>query len=72
MSYRLRDERRFWTAVVNGFVAPPLLFAIMLIVNDQKVMGARTNGRLLNVPADDDDGGDVRRRDRLVVTSRAS
>jgi len=39
----------FWTAVLNGVLAPPLLVIIMLIANNQKVMGKRTNGRVLNV-----------------------
>jgi NRAMP (natural resistance-associated macrophage protein)-like metal ion transporter len=39
----------FWTAVINGLLAPPLLVIIMLISNNQKVMGKRTNGKLTNV-----------------------
>jgi NRAMP (natural resistance-associated macrophage protein)-like metal ion transporter len=39
----------FYTAVINGFVAPPLLVLIMLVANDRKIMGARRNGRLTNV-----------------------
>jgi Mn2+/Fe2+ NRAMP family transporter len=39
----------FWTAVVNGFLAPPLLVIIMLIANKPEVMGQRTNGLALNV-----------------------
>jgi Mn2+/Fe2+ NRAMP family transporter len=39
----------FWTAVLNGFLAPPLLVLVMLVANDRGVMGTRTNGRLLNV-----------------------
>lgn len=39
----------FWTAVLNGFLAPPLLIVIMLIANNKKVMGKRVNGRGLNV-----------------------
>lgn len=39
----------FYTAVINGFVAPPLLVLIMLIGNDRRIMGKRTNGRLVNV-----------------------
>jgi NRAMP (natural resistance-associated macrophage protein)-like metal ion transporter len=37
------------TAVINGFLAPPLLVLIMLIANNRKIMGARVNGRWLNV-----------------------
>jgi NRAMP (natural resistance-associated macrophage protein)-like metal ion transporter len=39
----------FWTAVINGFVAPPLLVLIMLISNNRKIMGERVNGAWLNV-----------------------
>jgi len=39
----------FWTAVINGFVAPPLLVLIMLVSNNRKVMGERVNGLWLNV-----------------------
>jgi Mn2+/Fe2+ NRAMP family transporter len=39
----------FLTAVLNGFVAPPLLLLIMLIANNRKIMGNQTNGRLSNV-----------------------
>ncbi len=39
----------FWTAVLNGFLAPPLLIVIMLIANNKKVMGKRVNGWWLNV-----------------------
>lgn len=38
----------FWTAVLNGLVAPPLLALVMLIANDAAVMGQWTNGRWLN------------------------
>jgi NRAMP (natural resistance-associated macrophage protein)-like metal ion transporter len=34
----------FWTAVINGFLAPPLLVVIMLIANHKPVMGKRVNG----------------------------
>jgi NRAMP (natural resistance-associated macrophage protein)-like metal ion transporter len=39
----------FWTAVVSGFLAPPLLLVIMLIANNKQVMGKRVNGLGLNV-----------------------
>ena len=35
----------FWTAVINGVVAPPLLVVVMLVSNNKKVMGQRVNGR---------------------------
>jgi NRAMP (natural resistance-associated macrophage protein)-like metal ion transporter len=39
----------FWTAVINGVLAPPLIVVIMLVSNSKKVMGNRTNGRLTNI-----------------------
>jgi NRAMP (natural resistance-associated macrophage protein)-like metal ion transporter len=39
----------FFTAVINGFVAPPLLVMIMLVANNRKIMGKRTNSGLTNV-----------------------
>jgi NRAMP (natural resistance-associated macrophage protein)-like metal ion transporter len=37
------------SGVVQGFSTPPLLFLIMLMTNDRRVMGDQTNGRLVNV-----------------------
>ena len=39
----------FWTAVINGFLAPLLLVLIMLVSNDRSVMGERRNGPITNV-----------------------
>ena len=39
----------FWTAVINGFLAPPLLVLIMLIANDRALMGSRINKPWTNV-----------------------
>ena len=39
----------FWTAVINGFVAPPLLVLIMLVANNHAIMQNRTNGLATNV-----------------------
>jgi NRAMP (natural resistance-associated macrophage protein)-like metal ion transporter len=39
----------FWAAVINGFLAPPLLVIIMLIANNKAVMGKRVNGVGINV-----------------------
>ena len=36
------------TAVINGLLAAPLLVVVMLVSNNRKVMGERTNGRRLN------------------------
>ena len=38
----------FWTAVLNGLVAPPLLLLLMLIANNPGVMGNRVNGPFIN------------------------
>ena len=39
----------FWTAVINGVVAPPLLVVVMLVSNNKKVMGKRVNGTWTNI-----------------------
>lgn len=39
----------YWTAVINGCLAPVLLVLIMLLANNRKVMGERTNGLALNL-----------------------
>jgi NRAMP (natural resistance-associated macrophage protein)-like metal ion transporter len=33
----------FWSAVVNGVLAPPLILLVVLLTSDPKVMGARVN-----------------------------
>jgi len=37
------------SAVLNGIIAVPLVFLVMVVCNDRAAMGQRTNGRLLNV-----------------------
>jgi len=39
----------FWTAVINGFLAPPLLVVLMLISNNKRIMDARVNGLGTNI-----------------------
>jgi len=39
----------FWTAVINGVIAPPLLVVIMLVSNNKRVRGKRVNNRLTNL-----------------------
>ena len=39
----------FYTAVINGLLAPPLLLLIMLISNRTDIMGERTNNRWTNL-----------------------
>jgi NRAMP (natural resistance-associated macrophage protein)-like metal ion transporter len=33
----------FWSAVTNGILAPPLIFLILLLTSDRKVMGSQTS-----------------------------
>ena len=33
----------FWSAVVNGVLAPPLIVLVILLTSDPTVMGARRN-----------------------------
>jgi len=39
----------FWTAVINGLIAPPLLVLLMLVSNNRQVMGDKVNGIPSNV-----------------------
>jgi Mn2+/Fe2+ NRAMP family transporter len=39
----------FWTAVINGVLAPPLLVIIMLVSNKKEILGDRRNGVLINI-----------------------
>jgi len=39
----------FWTAVINGVLAPPMLVVVMLVANNKRVMGSRTNGGTTNI-----------------------
>lgn len=38
-----------WSAVMNGVLAPPLIVIILLVCNNEKIMGKETNGVWLNV-----------------------
>jgi hypothetical protein len=33
----------FWSAVLNGILAPPLVILVVLLTSDKKVMGKRAN-----------------------------
>jgi Mn2+/Fe2+ NRAMP family transporter len=35
----------FWSAVLNGLLAPPLVVLVVLLTSDRKVMGKRKNSR---------------------------
>jgi NRAMP (natural resistance-associated macrophage protein)-like metal ion transporter len=39
----------FWSAVLNGVLAPPLVVIVVLTTSDEKVMGERTNSRLARI-----------------------
>lgn len=39
----------FWTAILNGLLAPPLLVLVMLVSNNPKIMNDRVNGRVVTV-----------------------
>jgi Mn2+/Fe2+ NRAMP family transporter len=36
----------FWSAVLNGVLAPPLILLVLLLTNDRKVMGDRVGSRV--------------------------
>jgi NRAMP (natural resistance-associated macrophage protein)-like metal ion transporter len=37
----------FWSAVINGLLAPPLIFLVILLTSNRKVMGERVNSPIL-------------------------
>ncbi len=39
----------YYSAVINGIIAPPLIVMILLIANNKKIMGERTNSPFLNI-----------------------
>jgi Mn2+/Fe2+ NRAMP family transporter len=39
----------YYTAVLNGMIAPPLLLIIMLVSNNPKIMKDKINGRVSNM-----------------------
>jgi len=39
----------YYSAILNGLVAPPLLIMLMLMSNNRRIMRARINGRLSNL-----------------------
>ena len=38
----------FWSAVLNGVLAPFLIVIILLVCNNPRVMGNHVNGKLMN------------------------
>ena len=51
LNYARVDAMRmlFWSAVVNGLLAPPLIVIILVVCNNREVMGEYRNKTLLNV-----------------------
>ena len=39
----------YYSAMLNGVLAPPLMVLILLMANDSRVMGERVNGRVSNI-----------------------
>lgn len=39
----------FWSALLNGLLAPPLMILVMLVGNNRKIMGVHVNGPWLNL-----------------------
>ena len=39
----------FWSAILNGLLAPPLVIMVVLLTSDRKVMGDRVNSRGMQV-----------------------
>jgi Mn2+/Fe2+ NRAMP family transporter len=37
-----------WTAIINGFLAPPILVIVMLVGNNRNVLGSHVNGPFTN------------------------
>ena len=37
----------FWSAVLNGVLAPPLIVLVVLLTSSKKIMGTRTNSRVI-------------------------
>jgi Mn2+/Fe2+ NRAMP family transporter len=40
--------KALWTAVINGFLAPPMLVMVMVIANNPAVLGEHVNGPASN------------------------
>jgi Mn2+/Fe2+ NRAMP family transporter len=41
----------YYSAILNGLLAPPLMILIILIANNKEILGNRVNGRLQNILA---------------------
>jgi NRAMP (natural resistance-associated macrophage protein)-like metal ion transporter len=38
-----------WSAVINGLMAPPLIAIVLIVCNNERIMGTHRNGRGLNI-----------------------
>jgi Mn2+/Fe2+ NRAMP family transporter len=38
-----------WAAVLNGFLAPPLLVLVMIVSRNRNIMGKRVNGTVVSI-----------------------
>jgi Mn2+/Fe2+ NRAMP family transporter len=45
----LSSNERIVSAIINGVIAVPILYTIMKIANDKKILGNKINGRISNV-----------------------
>jgi len=39
----------FWSAILNGLLAPPLVIMVVLLTSDRQVMGNRVNPRIMQI-----------------------
>jgi Mn2+/Fe2+ NRAMP family transporter len=39
----------FWSAILNGLLAPPLVIMVVLLTSDRRVMGNRVNSRGMQI-----------------------
>jgi Mn2+/Fe2+ NRAMP family transporter len=45
----LSSNERIVGAIINGVITVPILYTIMKIANDKKILGNKINGRISNV-----------------------
>jgi Mn2+/Fe2+ NRAMP family transporter len=39
----------YYSQVINGLLLPFILIIMLLLINDEKIMGRHTNGRVMNL-----------------------
>ena len=66
----------FWSAVINGLLAPPLILLVILLTSSRKVMGEQVNSPMLRClgmgDVCGDDGGSGGNADHVVKHARMS